>query len=149
MISKERLIENIKVELQNLETAVAGLQKSMQKCIPLSTQSDWSFSQSESADSLMVKFSRISDIFTQKILTSIVILSLENFDGFIDKINICEKLGVIISAQDMVDIRQLRNKVNHEYESEMITKIFNDILEYTPKLLANIEQTKSYINNKL
>ncbi|MDC9715594.1 MAG: hypothetical protein PSN36_07260, partial [Gammaproteobacteria bacterium] len=93
MISKERLIENIKVELQNLETAVAGLQKSMQKCIPLSTQSDWSFSQSESADSLMVKFSRISDIFTQKILTSIVILSLENFDGFIDKINICEKLG--------------------------------------------------------
>lgn len=146
MMNQQKLTENIKVELENLNIAVAGLQQSMQKCTPLLTQDDWSFSQSESIDSLMVKFSRISDIFTQKILTSIVVLSLEDFDGFIDKINICEKLGVIISAQDVADIRQIRNKVSHEYANDAIVKIFHETLEYASKLLANIDQTKTYIN---
>ena len=145
MINREKLITNINNEFANLEIAIIGLQRSMEKCQPLLSKNNWSFSESESIDSLIVKFARISDILTQKILTSIVILSLEDFDGFIDKVNICEKLKVIISAEDMKEIRELRNKVNHEYVSDMIAQIFHHVMQYTPILLNNITQTKQYI----
>ena len=145
MINKQKTTNNINQELENLELAIVGLQRSMDKCQPLLLKDDWSFSESESVDSFVVKFSRISDIFTQKILTSIVILSLEDFDGFIDKVNICEKLNVIISAEDINNIRALRNKANHEYNSDMLIEIFQNVMQYAPKLLENIEQTKQYI----
>jgi hypothetical protein len=79
----------------------------------------------------------------------LVALLHETTQGFIDKINICDKFYIINNGQELLAIRDLRNSVNHEYAGNMISKIFNDILEYTPKLLANIEQTKVYIGNKL
>lgn len=149
MINQQKLIANINNEFVNLEIAIAGLERSMEKCQPLLLKNEWSFSESESIDSLIVKFARISDIFTQKILTSIVVLSLEDFDGFIDKINICEKLNAIISAQDMQNIRALRNKANHEYNGDMIAQIFHNVAQYSPLLLKNIAQTKRYIAKNL
>ncbi|SMM98945.1 hypothetical protein SPONN_82 [uncultured Candidatus Thioglobus sp.] len=141
MTNEAKLIKNVKTELKNLDKAVVKLQESYQHCKAIGVYDD-----DVVADALSIRFARASDIFTQKILTSVVILSLEDFDGFIDKVNICEKLNAIISAEDVFGIRRIRNKVNHEYAGQEIIKIFNDTLKYTPKLLANIEQTNSYIN---
>jgi hypothetical protein len=142
MINEKKLIANIHTELKNLDKAIIKLQESYQDCKIIGVYND-----DVVADALIIRFARASDMFTQKILTSLVILSLEIFDGFIDKINICEKLNIIISAQELIKIRQLKNKINHEYVGEMIAEIFNDTLEYAPKLIDNINQTKTYIKN--
>ncbi|CAC9572052.1 hypothetical protein [uncultured Gammaproteobacteria bacterium] len=144
MINEKKLIANVVVELKNLDKAVIKLQESYQHCKVIGVYDD-----DVVADALSIRFARASDIYIQKILSTLVALLHETTQGFIDKINICDKFYIINNGQELLAIRDLRNSVNHEYAGNMISKIFNDILEYTPKLLANIEQTKVYIGNKL
>lgn len=143
MINEEKLIKNVAVELKNLDKAIIKLQESYQDCKVIDVYDD-----DVVADALSIRFARASDIYTQKILSTLVALLHETTQGFIDKINICEKFYIINNAQELLAIRDLRNSVNHEYAGDMIIKIFDDTMEYTPKLMANIEQTKTYINKQ-
>jgi hypothetical protein len=145
MINKEKLILNIKADLFNLNEAITGLNKSFEKCLDLIDKQEKTFENYESIDSIIIKFARISDIYTQKILTSLMILSIEKPEGFIDKVNICEKLGIIESATDLGHIRDLRNSVTHDYEGDVVNRIFLDTMKYTPILLSNIDTTKQYL----
>jgi hypothetical protein len=148
MINEEKLKSNIKEELLLLDEALIGLKKSFIKCNELLDKENKTFENLESIDSIIIKFARISDIYTQKILTSVIILSLEKTDGFIDKVNICEKLGVIDSASSLSTIREIRNYTSHEYAPSMVNAIFKNIMQSIPILLKNIELTKKYLKNK-
>jgi hypothetical protein len=53
--------------------------------------------------------------------------------------NLCEKLGVISSATDLIDIRDLRNQIAHEYLAENLTEIYGDCLKLSEKLLLEIQ----------
>jgi uncharacterized protein YutE (UPF0331/DUF86 family) len=145
MINKEKLILNIKTDLFNLNEAITGLNKSFEKCLDLIDKQEKTFENYESIDSIIIKFARISDIYTQKILTSLMILSIEKPEGFIDKVNICEKLGIIDSAEELSVIREIRNYTSHEYASSMVNTIFKSIMKHIPILLNNIKTTKQYL----
>jgi uncharacterized protein with HEPN domain len=53
--------------------------------------------------------------------------------------NLCEKLRVILSAADLIEIRDLRNQIAHEYLTENLTEIYGDCLTLSEKLLAEIQ----------
>ncbi len=147
MINEEKLKINLQQELSNLDKAVNRLLESYDECKnfkePFNSQQD------KLVDALTIRLARASDIYTQKILTNIVLILRENSDGFIDKVNICEKLGFVTNADDLIKLRDLRNNVAHDYEGNFITNIFNSTILYTPKLLASIDKTKQYIANKI
>ncbi len=147
MINEEKLVKSLNTELNSLDKSIAVLQESYKECVNITYP--FSAKESVSVDALTIRLARSSDIYTQKILTAIIMLTKEKADGFIDKINLCEKLYIIDNADDMKVIRDLRNSVTHDYEGDTINKIFLNTLKYTPKLLANIAATKQYINDKL
>jgi hypothetical protein len=146
MINKQQIKTNIKDQLENLNMVIVGLNKFYDKCLPFLDKKSKTFEDHESIDSFVIKFARISDIYTQKILTGLVILSFEYFSGFIDKINICEKLNIINCADEMMEIRFTRNKISHEYVSEQVDEIFIQVMQQTPLSLKNINKTLQYIN---
>jgi len=82
--------------------ALPSFERSLSKCrsIPLDKE-PLSFEAEESFDSLTFKFARISDIFTQKLLKSLVLYLREDAPTFLDRMNLCEKLGVIPSAESI------------------------------------------------
>ena len=82
----------------------------------------------ETYESFTSRFSRLSDIFSKKLLRSLVLKDDPSFKGgFMDILNQSEKLGFISDARKWWEIRSLSNKEAHEYTDEDLRQYFNEI----------------------
>ena len=50
-------------------------------------------------------------------------------------------------AEDLFNIRELRNQIAHDYVAEDINSLFEDVLLYTPKLRDVADSLKKYYLN--
>jgi len=133
-----------------LKQARPSFERSLVKCRDLDFSSPISFEIEESLDALSSKFSRLSDIYTQKILKTIVFLLREDAPTFLDRVNLCEKLEIIPSADEIIAIRDLRNTIAHEYLNENLIEIYMEIIRLSDNLLTAILETeKFYIKTKI
>ncbi|PTN02227.1 hypothetical protein [Mangrovibacterium marinum] len=146
MTSKDLLkIQLLNEELDLLEKSVQTLQRSVEKCTQIGRKEQYSFEELESFDSLTSKFGRTSDIYTQKVLRTTWMLLHEPFVPFIDLLNKAEKMALIQSADLLLEIRDLRNQIAHEYIPEAITELIPEVIQKQPDLMANINQTNQFI----
>ena len=79
----EKLIILLHAEWQLLDTLVKTLLHSVEKCKMIGLESNYSFEEQESFDSLTSKFNRSSDLFTQKIIRTVGMLLHESFVPFL------------------------------------------------------------------
>lgn len=135
-------------EIGLLDKSVRTLQQSVNKCVPMMGKEDHSFEEMESLDSLTSKFGRTSDLYTQKVLRTIWMLLHEPFVPFIDLLNKAEKMALIHSADELLEIRDLRNQITHEYIPEAITELVPAVIENCALLIQNIQQTKQFTNDR-
>jgi len=144
---------NIKALLESnrevLGQALPSFIRSIEKCRAFNLETPISFEVEESFDALTSKFSRVSDIFTQKVLKSFLILLREDAPTFLDRMNLCEKLGVIPSGNDLITIRDLRNLIAHEYLTENLLEVYKESIKLSLKLLLAIESANAAIDAKL
>ncbi len=138
----------LKEEMEFLSKSVKTLNLSIEKCKKFIGKKNYSFEEMESLDSLTSKYSRTSDLFTQKVLRTIWMLLHEPFIPFIDFLNQAEKLGIILSADQMLEIRDLRNQITHEYLPEALTQLIPEVLENCSRLIINIRHTEQFIKNR-
>lgn len=101
----------------------------------------------EAFEALVSRFGRLSDMLTQKIFRLIDELEYENHKTFIDRINAAEKRELIDSAYEFREIREIRNKIEHEYESSNLLELFAKTLEFSPQLLKTCDKLKAYLEN--
>jgi hypothetical protein len=148
-MSREIIQSVLKANLGLLDQALLSFGKSLEKCQSLDLTAHRSFEMEESLDALTSKFARVSDIFTQKVLKSLVLLTREDAPTFVDRMNLCEKLGIISSATDLIEIRDLRNQIAHEYLTENLTEIYGDCMVLSGKLLAEIQAANTAIERYL
>ena len=106
-----------------LQRSLKSLQQSRDKTHQLLQQSEFSFEELESIDSLTSKFSRTSDIYLQKVLRSIWMLLREDTVPLIDLLNRAEKLMIIVSAEELLQMRDIRNQIAHEYLPEAVPEL--------------------------
>ena len=124
------------------------LQQSRNKTRQLLQQSEPSFEELESIDSLTSKFSRTSDIYLQKVLRSIWMLLREDTVPLIDLLNRTEKLMIIVSAEELLQMRDIRNQIAHEYLPEAVPELASEVVVMTTLLQKNIEQTESFLRQR-
>lgn len=149
MTEKDKVtLELLKEELILLEKSVHTLSLSLKKSKNIGTKAEYSFEEMETFDSFTSKFGRTSDLYTQKILRTIWILLHEGFLPFIDMLNKAEKLSLIESADQLLEIRDLRNQITHEYIPEAITELIPEVMERCIDLFRNIEVTKEFIHKR-
>ena len=141
-------IRKLKKDLNDLTTALESLQITLKKCKKIGIKQEYNFEEQELFDSLSSKFSRASDIFTQKILKIIFILLRETPKSFIDKANLAEKLEIIPSAESLILIRDLRNEIVHEYMLEELPRIYKEIFSNHKNLIAAIDNAKRYVDSR-
>lgn len=131
-----------------LREALPSFVRSLEKCRSFKLEPPISFEIEESFDALTSKFSRVSDIFTQKVLKSFLILLREEAPTFLDRMNLCEKLGVIPSADDLIAIRDLRNLIAHEYLTENLQEVYQESIRLSQLLLQAIESANAAIDSR-
>jgi hypothetical protein len=127
-----------------LKQALPSFERSLVKCRDLDFTPPISFETEESLDALSSKFSRVSDIFTQKVLKTLIFVLREDAPTFLDRMNLCEKLGIIPSAEEIIAIRDLPNIIAHEYLSENLVEIYMEIIQLSDNLLKAILQTEKF-----
>ncbi len=143
-LNKELLIE----ETHLLQRAIETLNLSIDKCQAIGIKELYSFEEMESFDSLTSKFNRTADIFTQKVLRTVWALLHEPYVPFIDFMNNAEKVELINSADILIEIRDLRNQIAHEYIPEAIQNLVPEVITYSHHLIENINSTFQFINKR-
>jgi hypothetical protein len=148
-MNEEQLRNLLRAELESLGRAAASLQKSMAKCSGLTPSPQQSFEEEESFDALTSKFARCSDILSQKVIKTLVFLLREDAPTFVDRMNLCEKLGVIPSAQSLIEIRDLRNTIAHEYAVDDLLELYVDALQLSPQLIEAAKSAEFFAKDRL
>jgi hypothetical protein len=70
---------------------------------------------SEMLDAFVSRFGRLQDTLGDKLLPAILSASLEKTGAQLDNLLRAEKLGWIESTQTWIELRELRNRLVHEY----------------------------------
>lgn len=133
-----------KQDLELLQKSLGVLMYSYEQCRNFLNKLDLSPEEEEKIEALTARFSRTSDFFTQKIIKTLLILLKEDVLTFIDRAHFLEKIGAIESAQELIDVRSLRNEISHEYSADL-SDLFKTVLQYTPSLKNLIESLQSYV----
>lgn len=144
----ELLVQLLNTNWQLLGRSLISLQLSVKKAVSIREKDEYSFEDMETFDSLTSKFSRTSDIFLQKVLRTIWELLHEDRMPLIDMLNRAEKMGLISSSDQMLEIRDLRNQISHEYIPEAIQELIPDVIELSAMLEENIEYCYGFLQNR-
>ena len=144
-MKNNKIIELLDDELKLLIKSTEVLKYSLNNCKAIGIKDEYSMSELSEFEALSSRFSRSSDILTQKVLKTLFIILQENAKFFIDRCNLSEKLNLVDSSDDLYNIRKLRNEIAHEYCIIDITDIFEPLIEYSNLLLKIIDNSQEYI----
>ncbi len=103
----------------------------------------------ERLEALAARFARLADILLQKLFRAIDAIELVDEGSLLDRLARMEKRGLIESAAEWRQIRELRNQVAHDYVVEDLRTLYNDIFSYSPKLIALVPHVERYAKNIL
>lgn len=137
--------KQIDAHLADIEKAVDALTYSRNKCRTIDQLNENDLEVMESFEALATRFARASDLLTQKVLKSLFIILQEEAPTLIDRANFLAKLKIISSADTLLNIREIRNQIAHEYVTEDIKSLYQDIIDYTPALIETIKHLKLYV----
>ena len=142
------LIELLQTEWQLLDASIETLLLSVEKCRKIGIKQNYSFEEQESFDSLTSKFSRTSDVFTQKVIRTTWLLLHESFVPFIDMMNSSVIIGMLHAADEMIEIRDLRNQIAHEYIPDALRELVSEVMQLTDKLVENISYCRVFLSER-
>ena len=144
----QQLQELLQAEWKLLHASVETLLMSVEKCRKIGVKDEYSFEEQESFDSLTSKFSRASDLFTQKVIRTSWLLLHESFVPFIDMINICVKMNMLHSTDEMIGIRDMRNQIAHEYIPDALMELVPEVNQMTQQLVENINYCRIFLEGR-
>ena len=99
----------------------------------------------EVLETLSNRFSRAVDILINKVLRSLDLLELEDISRKIYIVIRAEKRGLVDDYKLLIELKDLRNELIHEYIQEMLLEKFKEIIEKTPLLFDIANKINSYL----
>lgn len=98
------------------------------------------------------RFSKLQDFMDNVLFTATLQAGGEATEEmtFLDKLNKLEKLNLISSAAEWMQMRQIRNSLSHEYPDhpELTAKFFNQAYALGPKLLQCLAKITYFLTKK-
>ena len=150
-ISEKRklLLAQMEEHLRSVERSLDALTYSYEKCRGIGEKEHYDLEEQESYEALTSRFARTSDILTQKVLKTFYIFMQEDIKTNIDGANFLEKQGIISHADDLLNIREIRNQIAHEYVEMQLPSLFSDVLRHVPPLREVIAKVREFLAGKM
>lgn len=139
-------IELLQEELAGLQLAAGHLQYSMERCHHLLGHEALPPEQLERLESLTSRFARLADLLIQRLFRLVDEVELTGGGTLLDRIYRAEKRGWA-DAAELINIRELRNLIAHEYATEKMQEIYAAVAAMSPALLAAVPKVIVYANN--
>lgn len=148
-------IDNYLIALRACEKHAGRLQwaiESMKPRFPMNAETLSSLTETDQAimDQLILRYSKLQDAMGARLFPALLDVLQEpgDLDTFVDKLNRLEKLGVIESAEQWQEFREMRNQFAHDYpdDPELQASLLNKGFTLAEGLLASLQHTSSFAN---
>lgn len=98
--------------------------------------------ESEKLDAFVARFGRLQDTTGDKLLPALLRFVGQMPGPVIDNLNLAEKWGWLPSASAWLDMRQMRNKMVHEYirDPAVLSDALNTAHEQVPMLVTSAQR---------
>lgn len=131
-------------EMKILEKGSYWLKRSLAQCEKIQENNELSEDDYDALEALASRYARVVDILINKTLRALDSAELMDLGSLIDTVNRAEKRG-LLDVDTARTVKELRNRIVHEYELEDLADILADIRTLSGRLLAVIEKLHSYV----
>ena len=142
MSNEKNIISELQEELQYLIKGISTLQHAYNHCKQIGLKTEYTFDELDKWEALTARFARLSDILTQKVFSSMMIILNGHAGSLIDKANFAEKYGIVAHSQDFTKLRLLRNFIAHEYAKQNTSEVFEKVFDncrVVESMILNVE----------
>lgn len=139
----------LKRNLESLRKAHSWLQASYQKCSSIELGKDISLDDLDALEALSSRFSRVIDLTLQKVFRSIEEIELSAGGTLLDVIHRFQKRGFDLDENRLREMRELRNRIAHEYIEELLGELFRELMLATEYLDGIVAKTLEYAEKLL
>lgn len=147
--NERKLTASLRKDIRKLQMSVIGYLYSYENCTSIGIQQKRTPEEEVEFEAFTSRYARMVDLLTQRLLKGLFILLKEDLPTFIDRANAAEKLGLIRQAGTLRVIRELRNRIAHEYAEEDIDQLYLLLFEVHDELISLIRLSVSYTETLL
>jgi len=140
------IYQKLKKDYELLQKQLQWLEISYKECKNIGIKDNYTIEEFGKFETICLRYSRSIDFLIRKIFRTIDAYEFENQGTLIDVVNNAHKRGLFEDIDELRIMKDIRNTIAHEYIEDDLVKVFNEVLEYTPKLIDIINTTLKYIN---
>ena len=115
-----------------------------ERCSHIGVKEKYTESEFDDFEDLTSRYARTTDLIVNRTLRSIDTVELLDSGSVIDTANRAEKRGLIDSVARLRDLKDLRNDIAHEYETEDLRGLFESVLKAVPELFETADRISTY-----
>jgi hypothetical protein len=130
-----------------LQKQLSWLDISFKECANIGLQEDYSIEEFGKFETLCSRYSRSIDFLIRKIFRTLDEYEFENQGTLIDVVNNAHKRGLFDDVDELRIMKDVRNTIVHEYIEDDLVGVFEEVLEYSEKLIDILTTTLKYIEN--
>ena len=140
------IYQKLKKDYELLQKQLQWLEISYKECKNIGIKDNYTIEEFGKFETICSRYSRSIDFLIRKIFRTIDAYEFENQGTLIDVVNNAHKRGLFEDIDELRIMKDIRNTIAHEYIEDDLVKVFNEVLEYAPKLIDIINTTLKYIN---
>ncbi len=137
-------ISVLRKNLADLSANLRRLERSHERCVAISVKAEYTDDEFDAFENRTSRFARTTDLLMNKTLRSIDTAEFLDSGSIIDSANRAEKRGIIDSVSVLRDLKDLRNEIAHEYETDDLPSLFGTVLKSVPDLIATADRIAAY-----
>ena len=138
----EKLLQDTKL----LEKQLFWIKTSYDECVIIGIKPEYTIEEFGKFETLCSRYSRGIDFLIRKLFRTIDEYEFENQGTLVDVVNNAHKRGLIDNIEELRIMKDVRNTIVHEYIEDELIEVFDEVLEYTEKLINIIKNSLDYIN---
>ena len=139
--------EKLLLDKQLLEKQLFWIDISYSECTKIGIKKKYSIEEFGRFETLCSRYSRGIDFLIRKIFRTLDEYEFENQGTLVDVVNNAHKRGLFENIDTLRIMKDVRNTIVHEYIEDQLVDVFEELIEYTAKLIKIIKTTLLYIED--
>ena len=142
---KEKLLSDEALLVKQLN----WMELSFSECRSIGLKDEYSIDEFTRFEALCSRYSRSIDFLVRKIFRTLDEYEFENQGTLVDVVNNAHKRGLFSNIDELRIMKDVRNTIAHEYIEDELTEVFEEVLEYSEKLVVIMQTTLKYIKESI
>jgi hypothetical protein len=140
------MYEKLVNDFHLLQKQLFWIDISFNECTNIGVKEKYSIEEFGKFETLCSRYSRGIDFLIRKIFRTLDEYEFENQGTLIDVVNNAHKRELFEDIDELRIMKDIRNTIVHEYIEDNLVEVFDEVLEYTAKLINIIHTTIKYID---